>query len=107
MSKPVRLLPAAEEDVLSIYVAIFADNAPAAERWLEAIRKSARDLIGQHPESGVRRDYGRSALRGLRMIGIPNFENYLAFYRVTESEVQIIRVLHGARDIPNVLDRAD
>lgn len=107
MSKPVRVLPAAEEDLLSIYVSIFPDNAAAAERWLEAVRKSARDLIGQHPEAGVRRDYGRSALQGLRVIGVPGFENYLVFYRVTDIEVQVVRILHGARDIPNVLDPAD
>jgi plasmid stabilization system protein ParE len=31
------------------------------------------------------------------------FHNYLVFYRVQSEVIQIIRVLHGARDIPSAL----
>ncbi|MBW4663391.1 MAG: type II toxin-antitoxin system RelE/ParE family toxin [Chroococcus sp. CMT-3BRIN-NPC107] len=32
------------------------------------------------------------------------FKNYLVFYRLKDSKVEIIRVIHGARDIAAILD---
>jgi plasmid stabilization system protein ParE len=31
------------------------------------------------------------------------FGRYVVFYRVARKEVEVIRVLHGARDIENIL----
>lgn len=105
--KRVRLLPAAERDLFAIHETIASDNPPAAERWLDAVMAASRDFLSRNPEAGVRRDYGRPALAGLRMFLVPDFANYLVFYRITDIEVQIVRILHGARDIPNVLDPAE
>lgn len=104
MAKPVILLPLAQEELFAIYLDILADNEDVAERWLDAVQRASRDRLGQNPKIGVRRDYGRPALAGLRMIGVPGFRSYLIFYRVDADAVRIVRILHGARDIPNVLD---
>ena len=32
---------------------------------------------------------------------------YLIFYRLIDSEVEILRVIHGARDIEDILDNVD
>jgi hypothetical protein len=37
------------------------------------------------------------------MLAIKDFENYLLFYLEHEDCVDVIRVLHGARDIPAAL----
>jgi plasmid stabilization system protein ParE len=39
------------------------------------------------------------------MLPVPDFPKYLVFYvyREPEEEVEIFRVLHGARDIPTLL----
>jgi plasmid stabilization system protein ParE len=34
----------------------------------------------------------------LRRIVVPRFYNYLIFYRVEDASIDVIRVLHGARD---------
>ena len=34
---------------------------------------------------------------------IPDFQNYLIFYLPTATEVQILAVLHGARDLASAL----
>lgn len=39
----------------------------------------------------------------MRMLAIEDFENYLLFYLEREDCVDVIRVLHGARDIPEAL----
>jgi toxin ParE1/3/4 len=42
-------------------------------------------------------------VRGIRMLAIKDFEKYLLFYLESEDCVDVIRVLHGARDIPEAL----
>jgi toxin ParE1/3/4 len=39
----------------------------------------------------------------VRVIAIGRFRNYLIFYRRTNDEVEVLRVLHGARDIRSIL----
>ncbi|MCG3199628.1 MAG: hypothetical protein GHCLOJNM_04152 [bacterium] len=44
-------------------------------------------------------------MRDLRMFAIERFEKYLIFYRVTESAIEVVRVLHSAQDIEGILVR--
>jgi toxin ParE1/3/4 len=39
----------------------------------------------------------------VRKRSVIGFRNYLVFYRVDSGRVEIIRVLHGARDISAIL----
>lgn len=48
----------------------------------------------------------RPRLIGLRKRSVPGFGKHLIFYRVQGNTVRIVRVLHGARDLPTVLSRA-
>ena len=107
MTKRIVRRDAARADILDVYEYIFRDNPDAAERWLDAVDASIDRAIARHPLSGVKRDYGRPALAGFRMIPVKDFQNYLIFYRADPDAIRIVRVLHGARDIPNVLDRTD
>jgi len=36
---------------------------------------------------------------------VPGFRRFLIFYRVTENTLEVIRVLHSARDVVRVLRR--
>ena len=49
----------------------------------------AISLLSEHPEMGPRRDDLRP---GLRMLTV---RPYLAFYRIGEGGIEIVRVLHG------------
>jgi toxin ParE1/3/4 len=42
-------------------------------------------------------------LSTLRQWPIRGFENYLIFYLPTEAGIDVLRVLHGARDIDRIL----
>jgi toxin ParE1/3/4 len=94
----------ARADILDIFEHIFADNEDAADRWLDAVDATIDRTIASNPRIGVKRDYGRPALAGFRMIAVRGFENYLVFYRIDGQVIRIVRVLRGARDVPNVLD---
>lgn len=54
-------------------------------------------LAVSHPTSGP-------TLFGLRRWPIQGFEKHLIFYLVFENTIDIVRVLHSARDIEGILE---
>ena len=56
------------------------------------------------PEMGRLREFSNARLRGLRSWRIRGFEHWLVFYRVTDEAVEVVRVLHGARDLEGLFD---
>jgi len=91
-----RLLPAAETDIEEIAFYIAEDNPPAARRWLNNIIAKCRQLADM-PEMGVARVDVRPDLRMLPV------GNYLILYRRAGSNIEIVRVLHGARQWQKLL----
>ena len=56
------------------------------------------------PGRGKLIQFSNPNLAGIRQQAIKGFKNYLVFYRLTNSGVEILRVIHGARDILEILD---
>jgi toxin ParE1/3/4 len=81
----------AELDLIEIGNFIAADNPAAARRFVAHIEKHCR-LLEDHPLLGRSRDDLLPELRSLP------YRRYVIFYRVSGDSVQIVRVLHGARD---------
>ena len=93
----VMFAPAAAQDVEEIGDYIHAENPAAARRFIAALRDRC-DRIANAPRGGV----ARPALwPGLRSIA---FQRYVIFYTPDGDEVRIERILHGARDIPTILE---
>jgi toxin ParE1/3/4 len=84
--------------MVAIWVAIARNNVPAADRVTEEIARRIEGLAA-FPMMGAARDDLR---KGIRQLSEPP---YLIFYRVVEADatVEVIRVVHGARDLPDVL----
>lgn len=91
-----RETPEARADLFEIWSYIEADNPAAARRVLERIA-NACDRLVDFPCIGRNRDDLRSGLRSWVT------DNYLVFYTITGEVVEIVRVLHGARDIEAIL----
>ena len=93
----------AKEDLIEIYVTIALDKPGAADRILRTIQKRAEMLV-KHPRMGVRRpDIARAA----RML---TCGSYLVLYETKPDtdqgpirEIEIVRVVHGMRDLSEVL----
>jgi len=83
-----------------------ADSDDLAFRFLEAAEASFRVLTAT-PAMGVARKYRDPRLEGVRMWRIAGFANYLDFYRTTGRGVEIIRVIHGSRDIEELFGRVN
>jgi len=76
-----------------------AGERPAAAHRYAIALEDAFERIRQMPEVGVQRSYGSRGLRAVRV------RRFLIFYRVTENTLEVIRVLHSARDVVRVLRR--
>ena len=91
----------AQSDLIEA-AAYIAENSPsAAYRFLTAAEKAFLHLA-EMPGMGVLHDYQRPELRGMHMWPVPGFRNILIFYAATQDTIEIIRVLHGARDIESL-----
>lgn len=83
----------AERDLDGICEFIGQDNLEAAARYIRQIRQKCM-LLGQNPQIGKRRD---ALLPGVRSFPAGQ---HMIFYRIAGTGVQVLRVLHGAQDIP-------
>ena len=92
----------AEKDLEEYVDYIAADNPSAAARFIESVETAFAQLADM-PRIGVVREFRNPRLKGIRVRPIPSFEKYLIFYVLSADEVQVLRVIHGARDIPSVL----
>jgi toxin ParE1/3/4 len=86
----------AEEDLLEIWSYIADDNIDAADEFLDQIVATCRTL-SDNPAAGRSRDELAQRLRSFPL------GNYVIFYRPLEDGIVVIRVLHGARDLPGIL----
>lgn len=95
--------PRAEEDLTEAYLYIGADSGAAAERLMDAVDGALRFLFAQ-PGAGKRRGYRSLAVQGVRSWPVRGFGSYLIFYRAVADGIEIVRFVHGARDIPRLLE---
>ena len=102
MSPAVHRRPGARRDLLEAFVHIGRNSVPAARRFLEAAEQTFQRLAGM-PGIGTRYDPDTPALSELRYFPVAKFPKYLVFYRPTPDGIEIVRVLHGARDLATIL----
>ncbi|HEX8224978.1 MAG TPA: type II toxin-antitoxin system RelE/ParE family toxin [Allosphingosinicella sp.] len=92
----LRRLPQAIRDVEEIWQFIAAEDVAAAERWIRRIADSTNRLT-EFPNSGAPRPELAPGARSI-VIG-----RYLVLYRVGADSVDIVRVVHGARELSRLL----
>ena len=79
---------------------IAKDNRAAARGLRCAVEEAAR-RIGEHPHIGILRpDISAEPLRFVTLTGYP----YVIVYDAEVTPPAILRVLHGARDIPSIIN---
>ncbi|MDN3566808.1 type II toxin-antitoxin system RelE/ParE family toxin [Paeniroseomonas aquatica] len=99
MTRPARIAAAARRDLRSALAWITRDNPAAALRLREAVIRAA-DRIGEHPGIGVPRPDMLPPSR--RLLALPGWPYVI----VTADDIDppiILRILHGAHDLPPLL----
>jgi toxin ParE1/3/4 len=76
------------------------DNPVAAQGLLDTVLKAA-ERIGEYPQIGVRRS-DLTATARYRFVVLTGYP-YLIVYAADRDPPVIVRVLHGARDLPRLL----
>ncbi len=102
MTFGLRILPAADADVEAAALYIAQDSVETAQRFFDAVEATFRQ-IRERPMAYARFEFDHPRLMDVRKCSVQGFASHLVFFRVDADMVEIIRVLHGARDIPEAL----
>lgn len=95
--KPVEVSASAERDLCGIYDTVLLDNGYfVAERVYGRIEE-AMEAIGRYPRGFTARE---DLPAGVRRVAV---YHYLILYKERESDVLILRVVHGSMDIEHVI----
>jgi len=101
MNVPFELTPQATDDLDRIWWTIAAENWEAAERVEMEILAACRRLA-KHPRIGTKRQDVTPL--PVRFWTITKFPNYVIVYRPETAPLQVVAVLHGRRDLKEVLE---
>lgn len=87
--------PAAQRDLVAITDWMAADSLDAALRFYDEVDRLL-SLIARYPRIGEATEYLGPGIRRVSL------GDYLLFYRISGETVELIRILHGARDIQSL-----
>ena len=93
-----RFTPQALSDLLDIWSFIAQDNPTAADRVEEAVF-GACDFLADTPLAGrIRKELTPLPVR---FWVVQPYSNYLIVYDPAKKPLEIVRILHGARNLPS------
>jgi plasmid stabilization system protein ParE len=101
MNVSFRLTPQATEDLDTIWRTIAEENRDAAERVEMEILAACRRLA-KHSRMGTKRQDVTKL--PVRFWTITKFPNYVIVYRPETIPLQVVAILHGRRDLKEVLE---
>lgn len=78
-----------------IVLLIAEDQPDAALRFIDRFEEHC-DQLTTHPEMGSPQEFPLAGEHDLRRIPVRGFSNFGIFYKVTPTEVRVVRVLHGS-----------
>jgi len=104
MSDPTILKkPHARIDLAGCYAYIGERNSDAARRFRLAA-EATFNALATMPGVGAPYEVSHPRLQGLRYARVRKFKNYLIFYLPIAGGIDVIRVLHAARDVAAILE---
>jgi toxin ParE1/3/4 len=94
--------PEARRDTVRIYVWLALKSDDLGDRFLVALEAAYERAAGM-PGIGAPVEGLPPRLAGLRCLSVDGFPNHLVFYRETPEGVEILRILHAARNLTSAL----
>ena len=92
--------PRAKADLAEIWDYIAEDSEDRADAFIDVIGKKLSMLAENSCLGKARHELGE----GIRSFPVGR---YILFYRAISEGIEVIRVLHGARDLNTIFDRDD
>ena len=101
----VRYRQAASNDIVRQfrYYLLSADAPEIAIRFREAVKRTIQSL-SQNPHVGPRYSSSNPRVQNLRSWPVAGFEAIRIYYALEADALHIIRILHGKRDVRQILE---
>lgn len=103
MTRKLLKRPQAERDIEEAFVFIAEADFDSGLDFLHAVEQSF-EMLTENPFIGSERKFDAPELRRARMWRVKSYEKYLIFYLVHDDIVEILRLIHSARDYTQILD---
>ncbi len=94
--RKIVLSPEAIEDLAEIWLYIAQDSPARADGFLDQLHSICTEKLAAFLEIGTRRDYLNNEVSAFP------YKRYMIYYRFNVNRVEIIRILHGSRDLPTI-----
>lgn len=89
-------------DIIEAAEFISEDSLDSALRFVDAVQETL-GFIAKSPEIGTLCSFSAREATGMRVWQVKGFSNYLLFYRSVNNTIELVRLIHGARDIHTIL----
>ena len=93
----LRISPRASEDLIEIWSYIAEDSVANADAFIDKMYETIQ-FLADKPGLGRHREELAPGIQSFP------FGRYIIFYRVVAGAIEVVRVLHGARDIENTFE---
>ena len=95
--------PQVIRDLINLATYIAGNNMDVSYKFLAAAEETFKQLA-KTPKMCRLSEFDNHNLADIRQQAIKGFRNYLVFYQTRDTDVEILRVLHGRRDIDAIFD---
>ncbi len=93
----LRISPRAGADLIEIWSYIADDSVANADAFVDRLYETLQ-VLGRQPGSGRRREELAPGMQSFP------YGRYVIFYRALMDAIEIVRILHGARDIESIFE---
>jgi toxin ParE1/3/4 len=100
----ITIRPQANFDIEDHVTYLAEQNEDQAFRFFDCVRETFADLA-RMPGIGRRYRHPTKTDLNLHRWAVRDFRTYLVFYRIKETEIEIVRVLPAVRDLDRILGR--
>ena len=102
MGARIRFLKASVADVAGL-IQYFSEEGGRAGGRFERSLEAAVSRLQAFPRIGHPLTTGNPRIKGIRSWPVPGFPDVRLYYRPDPGVVSVVRVIHGARDLPGEL----
>ena len=105
MSAVINKLPSARRDLVDIFYYFVSKGTISTARRFRIQAEATVERLANMPGTGTRYKPEGPLFADVRFSPVSRFRSYVIFYRAIPGGIEVLRVLHGVRDINALLAR--
>ena len=96
--------PGVDDDAAELARYLIDQSEDTARRFVDAVQKTLKDLA-RMPGMGSRKEFPDPDLSQVRSWRVEGFPNHLIYYLPLTDGIDVLAIMHGARDVEHELRR--